>query len=400
MIRPFCYPLYPNKAEEAKLLHYLWACCSLYNGALQERHTAWKKLRLSISLYDQMESLTEIRANDPMWAAIPVHVLRSALRRLNLAFEAFFKGRVAGQPSGYPHFKAWKNYDSFDCGSNAVTVRENCVNIPKIGFVKFNLYRPLRGKVLRVIVKREAGKWFVTFQCDVGAAPTPLDIAIVPDERAVGIDVGIAHLATLSNGEHIENPRYGNKSAVALANRQRSFERKRKGSKSRERAKLLIRKAYIKITNQRKNTAWIVAGDLVRRFDLIAYERLNIARMVHGNLAKAIYDVSWGRLTHYIDCKAEEAGKLAIAVDPRRTSQECSGCGAIVKKKLSVRVHSCPECSLVIDRDENAAINIAFRVLGRSTVTKFAHKANKARSPKVSKVKSKNSDVVADDVTA
>ena len=170
--------------------------------------------------------------------------------------------------------------------------------------------------------------------------------------------------------------------AADLARRQRALARRKRGSASRRRAVLLVQRAYARVINQRKDTAWKVAGDLVRRFDLIAYEDLSISQMVYGNLAKSIHDASWRLLTHAITCKAEEAGKLSVAVDPRGTSQECSGCGAMVRKGLSVRVHSCAECGLVIDRDENAGLNIKARALGRSAVSKPGADPGKVRSRK------------------
>lgn len=381
MIRSFRYPLLPNKAEDATLVRYLGACCSLYNGALQERRDAWKKQRVSVTAFDQIKSLTEIRAVDSAWRALPVEVLRSALRRVDRSFKDFFRRCKTGEKPGHPRFRSAGRYDSFSCGGDC-PVRDSRVHIPKLGYVKFNLYRPLRGKVLDAVVKREAGRWYVIFQCDLGEAPTPVDVATVPDSRVVGIDVGLRHLATLSTGETIANPRHGARAAADLARRQRVLARRKRGSSSRRRALLLVQKAHAKIANQRKDTAWKIAGDLVRRFDLIAYEDLAISQMVHGNLAKSIHDAAWRRLTHAITCKAEEAGKLSVAVDPRGTSQECSGCGARVRKSLSVRVHSCPECGLVIDRDENAGLNIKTRALGRSAASKPGADPGKARSPK------------------
>jgi putative transposase len=386
MIRSFRYPLLPNKDEEATLTRYLWVCASLYNAALQERRDAWNKHGASINYNGQSKSLTEIRAVDPEWRELPVIVLRSALRRVDRAFQAFFRRCKSGETPGHPRFRSAKRYDSFSCGG-CCPVRGNRVHLPKVGYVKFNQYRPLRGKVLDAIVRREAGKWFVIFQCDIGAAPSPVDLATVPDGRIVGIDVGLRALATLSTGETITNPRHGAKAAAGLARRQRILARRKRGSTSRKRALLLVQKAYAKIANQRKDTAWKAAGNLVRRFDLIAYEDLDVAGMVHGNLAKSIHDAAWRQLTRAISCKAEEAGKHAVAVDPRGTSQECSGCGGRNEKPktLAVRVHACEHCGLVLDRDHNAGLNIKARALGRSAATKPGADPGAVRSPKRSK---------------
>jgi putative transposase len=233
--------------------------------------------------------------------------------------------------------------------------------LTRLGPVKFKLYRPLRGEVLDIVVRREGERWFVCFQCDLGEAPEK-----VAPVRAVGLDVGLSSLATLSTGAFIVNPRYYRESEAVLRRRQQALSRKRKGSRSRRRAVALVRKAHTRVRNQRLDYARKVACDLVSRFDLIAFEALNIQGLASSALAKSIRDAGWRILLHAIACKAESAGKHAVAVDPRGTSQECSACGAKVPKDLSERTHRCA-CGCVLDRDHNAALNILAR--GRRAVT-------------------------------
>ncbi len=365
VIRSYRYPLRPTKTEETVLVRYLGACAALYNGALQERRDAWRKLGKSIGYNDQCASLTEIRSTDPAWRDVPSVAARSALRRLDRAMQDFFRRCKAGQTPGFPRFRASRRYDSFGCGG-VCPVRGGRVHLPKLGWVKFHEYRPLRGKVLDAIVRREAGKWFVIFQVDLGEAPPKVSVASIPAERAIGLDVGLRTLVTLSTGEAIPNPRHGAEGAAVLARRQRALARKRKGSKSRQRAAVHVHRAHLHVQNQRLDTARKIAAALVQRFDLIAYEDLAISQMVHGNLARSIHDAGWRILLHCIACKAEEAGGHAVAVDPRGTSQRCSGCGATnaKRKTLSERTHTCDNCGLVLDRDHNAALNIL--ALGRS----------------------------------
>ena len=245
--------------------------------------------------------------------------------------------------------------------ANGSLIRDNRVKIPKLGYVKFNQYRPLQGRVCDVIVRREAGKWFVVFRCDVGAAPTKVALATVTDERIVGIDVGLTTLATLSEGAPIENPRHGRKAAKRVAAAQRCLARKQRGSKSRRRAVVHLQRAYQHVRNQRLDTARKTAAQLVNRYDVICFEDLAIGRMVHGNLAKSIYDAAWGMLISATTCKAESAGKHVVKVDPRGTTIECSRCGTAVPKRLDERTHKCPACGLVMGRDLNAAHNIRER---------------------------------------
>ena len=213
-----------------------------------------------------------------------------------------------------------------------------------------------------MIISRDAANaWWVVFQCDLGEAPPK-----VPVQTTVGIDMGLTTLATLSTGEKIENPHCFKKAEATLRRRQKDLARKQRGSKNREKARILVAKAHAHVHNQRLNHAREVAKDLTDRFDLISFEDLNIKGLAAGMLAKSVNDASWGLLRHAVACKAECAGKTIGLVDPRNTSQRCCWCGEIVPKTLADREHRCPHCGLVLDRDHNAAINI--NALGRSAL--------------------------------
>ena len=236
--------------------------------------------------------------------------------------------------------------------------------MPKLGAVKLKLYRPLCGKVLEVTIRREAdGKWYACFVCDLGDALAK--VAVRP-ARMAGIDVGLSTFATVTDGVGVElvpNPRYFRHGEERLAGRQGRLATKRRGSRSRRRARGLVAKAHRHIRNQRLDHARKLAVRLYERYDFIAHEDLAISRMVHGSLAKSIHDAAWGVFLRALACKAEEAGKWCVPVDPRRTSQICSACGALVPKELSERVHRCA-CGVELDRDVNAALNVL--ALGRS----------------------------------
>jgi putative transposase len=360
MIRTFRYPLKPTKEQEKILSHWLASCCDLYNGALQERKEAYKKLGKSITCNDQQFSLKLIRAEDEDWKAIPVVVGRSALRRLDKAFNAFFRRIKNGEKPGYPRFKPKQRYYSFSF-QQALNTEPGKVKIPKLGWVKFHEYRQLHGTIKDVLVKRELGKWFVCFQVDLGEAPKKMEVKSIPVERQVGVDVGLKSLAVLSTGEHIPNPHFGSKSAATLARRQRSLSRKRKGSKNRRRAVTLVAKAHKHIANQRQDAARKIAKALVERFDLICFEDLNVAGMAKGLFSKSINDAGWTLLRQATKDKAESAGSWDVGVNPSGTTIDCSRCGQPVPKGLGERIHKCPHCGLVLDRDHNAAINILRR---------------------------------------
>lgn len=353
MIRTFKYPLLPTKAQAETLTRWLAACCSLYNAALQERRDAWRKQRTNISYFVQQKELTGLRAAMPEWAEIPVWVERSALRRIDRSFSAFFGRMNRGESPGHPRFRSLDRYNSFDLGSSLPRTDNGGVFLPKLGRVRFKKYRELRGQVREVAVRRHAGRWCVCFVCDLGAAPPK-----VPPCTSVGVDLGLDVFATLSTGERIENPRFLRVAEEEIARRQRVFARKKKGSNSRRRAKRVLSRIHERVANQRSDFVRKLACALFARFDLIAYEDLQIARMIRGHLGKSITDAGWGQFLRAVACKAESAGKWAVPVDPRGTSQRCTRCDAVVKKSIDDREHSCPSCGFVTHRDHNAALNI------------------------------------------
>lgn len=212
--------------------------------------------------------------------------------------------------------------------------------------------RQLEGIPKLCTVKRQGKRWIALVACDIGPAPEKVAVSI-----AVGIDVGIASLATLSDGQTIENPRWTRKHEFRIATASRTLARKQRRSKNRIKAREALRRAHQRAANARLNYIHHVSKHLVATYDLIAHEDLKIRNMVQSNLAKSIIDAAWGMLIWQITYKAEKAGKWAVPVNPWRTSQKCSACGAIVPKALKDRVHSCP-CGLTIGRDHNAGINI------------------------------------------
>jgi len=364
MIRAFRYPLRPTPAQEAILESWVLACQRLYNAALEQRRETWRKQRVSLSLYDQQKQLTELRAVDPEWRAVPAWVERSALARLDRAFQAFFRRVKRGEKPGFPRFRSRDRYDSFDLGSSLPRVDGDRVQLPAIGAVKFHRYRELRGAVRHVSVRRGARSWTISFACDLGAAPPKVTVRAV-----TGVDVGLEAFATLSTGERVENPRFFRASEETLARRQQSLARKRRGSNSRRAAKRLVARAHARVRDQRLNFARKLACALFARFDLVAHEDLAIARMARGNLAKSIHDAAWGQFLGALALKAENAGKHCVAVDPRGTSQTCPACGAVAKKALEERQHNCSSCGFVAHRDHAAAQVILGRGLRLGQLT-------------------------------
>ena len=352
MIRTFLYRLYPTGRQERILLSWLTVLRWIYNAALQERRDAYRLAGKSIGYNEQTKEITQLRAEDAEYAAIPVEVLRSPLKQLKKGFDGFFRRCKTGEKPGFPRFRGRDRFSSFSFGPTKVN-DQGRVWVFGIGWIRLNLHRPVDGVIKDGRIIHRNGRWYVSFQCYVGEAP-----AKVPVRNAVGIDLGLTHFAVLSDGTEIPNPRFFKESEALIARRQQALARKRRGSKSRQKAKRLVGRAHEKVTNQRLDFARKTACDLYDRYDLVVHEDLTIARMIRAGFSKSISDVSWGATLRCLSDKAEYAGRWLIAVDPRGTSQRCSRCQATVQKELSERTHSCPNCGLVLGPDHNAAINI------------------------------------------
>lgn len=350
-MRTFQYRLDPNSTQVAALEYILADSCETYNAALSERREAWKLQRKSISLYDQQAELTELR-KDPRFAVVACDIQREPLRRVNLAFKAFFRRCNAGQKPGFPRFRSRNRYNSFTFGNNNVTVRERSIKIPNLGDIRAKGSRPLGGKPKLCTIKRNGKRWIARVVCDIGPAPEKRAVS-----TSIGIDLGISALVTLSDGRVIENPRWAMKYEARIAAAGRKLAHKQRRSKNRIKALELFRRAHQRATDARRNFTHHVSKWLVSNYDLIAFEKLNIKGMVCGRLAKSILDAAWAELIWQVTYKAEYAGKWAIPVNPSGTSTRCSQCGADVRKTLADRQHVC-ECGASLGRDHNAAINV------------------------------------------
>ncbi len=351
MLRTFQFRLIPNSIQRTALARILADNCETFNACLQERIEAWKLQRKSITYRDQQNELTELR-QDPAFQWIACDIQRDPLRRVDRAFKAFFRRcKTKAGKAGFPRYRSRFRYESF--AFSLPVVREKSIKIPNLGDIRARGGRPINGKAKLCNIKRDGARWIASVVCDIGEAP---DKCVV--SKPVGIDVGITDLATLSDGTTIENPHWTRQHEDRIAAANRALARKTRGSRNRLRTKEILQRAHQRASNARLNYIHHVSKWLVKNYDLIAYEDLKIANMAQNrHLAKSIMDAAWALLIYCISYKAEGAGRYAVAVNPRGTSQRCSGCGKNVSKQLSERVHSC-KCGLVLGRDHNASINI------------------------------------------
>jgi len=219
-----------------------------------------------------------------------------------------------------------------------------------------------RKQIKRVRLVRRADGYYVQFSVQAQRR-----VEHIPTGKQVGIDVGLKAYYTDSQGSTIENPRHFRKAEKQLKRFHRHLSRKQKGSKNRLRARKRLAKASLKVQRQREDFARKQANALVTSSDVIAYEHLEIRNMVKNHhLAKSIHDAGWGIFLHWVKAYGVMHDIPVIAVPPQFTSQRCSACGTLVKKSLSVRTHICTSCGLVLDRDQNAALNILAKALDRT----------------------------------
>ena len=359
MIRNFKYRIYPTKKQEKTLNTTFTNCRRLYNVALQHRNDVWRSYRKSVSCYDQINELPKIKEEFPQYKEIHSQVLQNVLVRVDLAFKGFFRRlKIKKEGCGFPRFKGEDRFKSITYLQSGFdfTKDKKRIKLSKIGLVKIRAHRqiPIGAKTKTCCIKKEADKWYCVLSLDIPFAT--VEKKVVRDYRAIGIDLGLTDFAVLSNGEEIKNPKYLKQSEAKLKETQSRYSKE----KTKATKKKLV-KLHYKVANQRKDFQHKLSSQLVNRFDLIAYEDLNVKGMMKDDrykLNKHIGDASWSSFISMVKYKAESAGTYAIAVNPKGTSQKCSGCGAVVKKDLYVRVHACPVCSLSLSRDHNAAINI------------------------------------------
>jgi putative transposase len=353
--KTFKYKLNPAPEQERAMAFVVRRCRELYNAALQERREAWGKCGKSITEASQSAQLPAIKEVRPEYRDIHSQVLQDVLTRLDHAFQAFFRRVKTGETPGYPRFHGANRYSSFTYKQygNGVTLDSRFLVLSKIGRIAVRWSRPLEGTPKTVTISREADGWYVCFSC----ADVPVEPLTITGQET-GVDLGIEAFATLSEGTRIFSPGWYRKAELTLKKAQQRVARRKKGSNRRRKAVAHLAKAHQKVRRQRQDFHHKTALALVRANDVIYHEDLQTANLVRNHhLAKSISDVGWSAFLAILSFKAACAGRKVIAVNPAFTSQNCSGCGVMVQKGLSIRWHSCPECGASLHRDHNAAKN-------------------------------------------
>src|SRR5215469_4781307 len=369
--------LRPTPAQERELERVLSRCRTLYNTALEQRIFMWKQRGISLSRYWQEAELKDLRTELPEYNTLHSHVLQDVLARLDKTCQAFFRRVANGEKPGFPRFHTANRYHSFTYKEygNGARLDNGYLVLSKIGRIAVRWSRPVEGTIKTVASSEAGGGWYVSFSCaEVPVEPLPLT------GNETGIDVGLKVFLITADGELMENPRHYRKAEKQLKKAQQRVSRRKQGSKRRAKAAHQCAKQHQHVRRQRRDCHHKTALTLVREYDVIYVEAIQPANLSRrptpqpdGNsnggyvqngasrkagLNKSIHDAGWRSFLSILAFKAACAGKRVEAVNPAYTSQDCSGCGVRIRRSLSVRIHVCTNCGLVLDRDENAARNI------------------------------------------
>ncbi len=390
------YKVRPTKEQKDIIDNTLDLLRCQYNYQLGQRFDWYEQNRCSIdrcplvchlpelkekpTKSNQEKSLVQLKKERPWYKKIHSQVLQEVSKRVDLAFDRWLKGDTNGKRSGRPRFKGKGQYKTF-------TYKQfkhhhflgNKIKLSKIGELKVIVHRPIPDgfKIKTVSVTKKADGYYVTLSIQDDTIPETIPVDKV--SNPVGIDMGLKSFLIKSDGTDVEIPQHYRKAQKRLRKIQKSVSRKKKGGNNRNKAVVKLSKAHKKVADTRKDFHFKTAKNLLDNHDLIAHEKLNIKGLARTKLAKSIHDAGWGQFLSILSTKAENAGLLTVAVNPRNTSQNCSNCGQKVPKKLSDRVHSCPHCGYTEDRDVNAAKNILKLAVGHSVCSK-ADRATEAKA--------------------
>ena len=354
-------------------------CATLYNAALQERRDAYRMAGVRVSLYDQMKSFTAVQSDDPAWADMDVQVGRGVLRRLDRAFNGFFRRVKAGKTPGFPRFKPGIRFRCLEIaqprpGMVKVSAdgRRACVRVKELPAITLRLKRRLppseRLRSLRG-VRRPVGLYVdLGYEAERELLPA--------NDTSVGLDVGVNNRIATSDGEMVERREVDRARKTRL---HQAVSRKRRGGNRRRKAAPTLAREQHRSRVRNRNECHRITTGIVRRYERIAVEKLTIPNMTRSasgtleepgtnvaaksGLNREILTQTWGLIREQLRYKAEWAGREFVEVNPRYTSRECWSCGHQTPQS-EYRTYRRGVCGTTLDRDTNAAINVMRRAFG------------------------------------
>jgi putative transposase len=320
---------------------------------------------LGIGKYELSAYCAVLALEFPWAAKLNSQARQASAQRAWSAIARFYDNCKKSKPGkkGFPRFKKHQTHGSveykttgyklsFDRRTITFTDGFEAGSFKLWGTRDLHVYQLKQIKRVRVV--RRADGYYVQFLIDQERLEKR-----TPTGKTLGLDVGLTHFYTDSDGQTVENPRHLRKSQKALKRLNHRFSRTKKGSKNRAKARNRLSRKHLKVSRQRKDFAVKLARCVIQSSDLVAYEDLQVRNLVKNRkLAKSISDAAWSNFRQWLEYFGKVFGVVTVAVPVHYTSQNCSNCGEVVKKSLSQRTHRCVHCGVVLDRDKNAAINI------------------------------------------
>jgi len=356
MLKAYKYRIFPDDTQKEQLARFFGVVRVVYNLGLETKTQAYATHRKSISQYDLIKQLPDLKKEYDWMAECPSQTLQHTLINLDTAYQNFFKGRAL-----FPKFKNRfrKQSITFPQGYH-IDFENNIIVLPKLKQISVDYHRKFKGTAKRVTLsKTTTNKYFISILVETGK--------LIPEkkpiqkETAIGVDFGIKDIAITSDGEVFENKHFFKLQQRRLRTEQRSLARKEKEGSNFNKQKLVVALVHEKIRNQRTDYVHKISTYLINNYDTIILEDLAVSNMVKNrHLSKAISDMAWRQLRTSIEYKAEWYGKNVVTIGRFEPSSKiCSNCGNIKQDLgLSDRAYKCDNCDFEMDRDLNAAKNI------------------------------------------
>jgi len=362
--KTYAYRIYPNQSQQEILEKHFGCVRWVFNWGLERKIKAYQKNKKRLTCFDLINELTKLKKKkDFQWLnEVNSQSLQMSLRNLDNAFTSFFR-----KHNRFPRFKSKKNnQNSFQIPQNLKL--QNKLDIPKIPNIKIKKSREIEGKIkTATLSKTPTGKYFILIS-------TEQDIDLpkkskITDKTTIGIDLGIKHFATISDGRKIENPKYLKKSEKKLTRHQRWLSRKKKGSNNKNNQRLKVALIHEKITNQRSDFLHKLTYQLTHENQVktIAIENLAVKNIVKNHfLARVISDVTWQEFKRQLEYKCDWYGKNLLIIGRFEASSKTCSCGYVNHElKLSDRKWTCSQCKTEHNRDILASQNIKrFALIG------------------------------------
>lgn len=357
------FRLYPSAGQRTALARAFGCARVVYNDALRARETARSEGMPFPKTGDLSKRLiTEAKSTpERAWLGeVSAVVLQQSLRDLDTAYRNFFDGLKGKRPRmGAPRYKSRKDTRQavrFTANARWKVTPGGKLRLPKIGDLKVKWSRSLPSTPSTVtVVEDSAGRYFASFVVDIEPVTLP------EAESVVGVDLGLGHFAVLSDGTKIDAPRFLRRAEKKLKRAQQNLSRKAKGSQNRDKARIKVARAHARVADARREFCHQLSTKLIRENQAVAVEDLAVKGLARTRMAKSVHDAGWSAFLSMLEYKTARYGRTFVRIGRfEPTSQVCSQCGARDgPKPLSVRVWTCGACGAVLDRDINAALNVA-----------------------------------------